>query len=80
MNNQTEKEGPVYRVCFAPFKSSGEDGKERLGYSREVGAVWPRRGGKPGAVLRFDIIPVELVRREGVLFLFPFEEPGAEKR
>ena len=76
--NEKQSEGgnarPLYRVSFARIIGQDEDGNDRLGNAREVGAVWPRKHGKKGGLVKFDHIPVELTQHQGVLFLVPIEQ------
>ena len=62
------KKKPTHRIAFARIIGTDEDGNDRLGNAREIGAIWPREGDK-GSILRFDHIPVELTRHQGVLFV-----------
>lgn len=64
---------PTHRVSFSRIVGKKEDGSDKLGSAREIGAVWARKGDKKGGVIKFDHIPVELTRHEGVLFLLPVE-------
>lgn len=59
---------PTHRVGFARIIGTDEQGKDKLGSAREIGAVWPRENGK-GGILRLDHMPVELTRHEGVIFI-----------
>ncbi|MEQ8750322.1 MAG: hypothetical protein RIC52_11140 [Amphiplicatus sp.] len=59
---------PTHRVAFARIVGTDENGQDRLGSAREIGAIWPRENGK-GGILRLDHIPIELTRHEGVLFV-----------
>jgi len=77
MSTTTKPERPLYRVSFARITGRDEHGNDVLSYAREIGAVWPRKNGKEGAILNLDIIPVELTRREGVIFLSPVPEKSA---
>lgn len=77
MTNETtrpETVKPTGRVSFARITGTDLNGQDVLGPAREVGAIWPRRNGKKGGILRFDHIPAELVRHRGVLFITPIEE------
>lgn len=59
---------PSHRVSFACIIGKDEKGGDKLGAAREIGAIWPRKNGK-GGILRFDHIPVEMTRGEGVIFI-----------
>jgi hypothetical protein len=59
---------PTHRVSFACIIGKDEDGNDKLGQAREIGAIWPRKNGK-GGILRFDHVPIELTRGEGVIFI-----------
>lgn len=64
---------PTHRIAFSRIIGVDENGESKLGSAREIGAIWPRAGDK-GGILRFDHIPIELTRGEGVLFVT--EIPG----
>lgn len=59
---------PSHRISFARIVSTDGMGNDKLGSAREIGTIWPRENGK-GAILRFDHIPVEMSRHEGVIFV-----------
>lgn len=59
---------PSHRVSFARIIGTDEQGNDKLGAAREIGAIWPRENGK-GGILRLDHIPVELTQHQGVLFV-----------
>ena len=59
---------PTHRVSFARIIGTDEQGNDKLGSAREIGAVWPRTNGK-GGILRLDHIPVELTQHAGVIFI-----------
>jgi len=59
---------PSHRISFARIVSTDGMGNDKLGSARAIGAIWPRETGK-GAILRFDHIPVELARHNGVIFV-----------
>jgi hypothetical protein len=65
---------PTHRVSFSRIVGQNEDGSDKLGPAREIGAVWARKGDKTGGILKLDHIPVELTRHQGVLFLVPTEQ------
>jgi hypothetical protein len=71
MRNTTKAEGPLYRVTFSRITGKDKDGRDELARPKEIGAVWPRKGDKAGAILQLDIIPIELAQRQGVIFLIP---------
>ena len=77
MSNSTH-ERPLYRVTFSRVTGQDENGNDVLARPKEIGAAWARKGDKKGAVISLDIIPTELVNRNGVLFLVPVtrEEQG----
>lgn len=62
------KKKPTHRIAFARIIGTDENGNDKLGSAREIGAIWPREGDK-GGILRLDHIPVELTRHQGVLFV-----------
>lgn len=59
---------PTHRIAFARIIGIDDQGNDKLGSAREIGAIWPRENGK-GGILRLDHIPVELTRHDGVLFV-----------
>ena len=59
---------PTHRIAFSRVIGTNDNGEAELGFAREIGAIWPRKG-KKGGILRFDHIPVELTRGDGVLFV-----------
>jgi len=69
-----ENQNPLYRVSFARIIGTDERGQDKLGSAREIGAIWPRKNGKPGGILKYDFMPVELTRHEGVIFIYPVED------
>jgi hypothetical protein len=71
MTTNTESERPIFRVTFSCITGQHDQGRDVLARPREIGAVWARKGGKAGGIVSFDIIPVELAHRQGVLFLVP---------
>lgn len=75
MRNQTTRnDPPLYRVSFARITGQDNQGNDKLGNAREIGAVWARKNGKAGGILSFDLIPIELTQRQGVIFLTPVGE------
>lgn len=77
MKANTHNAKPLYRVTFARITGQDEDGRDQLAKPKEIGAVWPRKGDKKGAILNFDLIPVELAQRQGVIFLLPVDADDA---
>ena len=67
----TKNDKPLYRVTFSRLTGKDENGRDILARPKEIGTVWPRKGGKQGAILSLDLIPTDLVNRNGVLFLVP---------
>jgi len=59
---------PSHHISFARIVSTDGMGNDKLGSAHEIGTIWPRENGK-GAILRFDHIPVEMSRHEGVIFI-----------
>lgn len=78
MNTNTNKERPLYRVTFSRITGKDDKGSDILSRPKEIGAVWPRKGDKIGAILNLDLIPVELAQRQGVIFLVPVDRDDAE--
>lgn len=70
----TNHEKPLFRVTFSRITGKDADGRDVLAKPKEIGAVWPRKGGKKGGILALDIIPVELAQRQGVLFILPVDQ------
>lgn len=73
MNTENQHNKPTHRVSFSRITGQNEDGSNKLGAAREVGAVWARKGDKKGGILQFDHIPQEMTRHEGVIFIVPVE-------
>ena len=72
MTNTNTPQKPLYRVSFSRIKGQDDQGNDVLGKPKEIGAVWPRKSAdKQGAILDLDIIPTELINRQGVIFLVP---------
>lgn len=76
MTNETKSERPTHRVSFSRIIATAQDGNDILGPAREIGAVWARRNGKKGGIIRLDHVPAELVQHQGVLFLTEVTEQG----
>ena len=74
MKTNTNNAKPLYRVTFARITAQDEEGRDQLAKPKEIGAVWPRKGDKKGAILSLDLIPVELAQRQGVIFLLPVDD------
>lgn len=68
---------PLYRVTFSRITGQDQTGQDILARPKEIGAVWPRKNGKVGGIIALDIIPIELTKREGVIFLVPLD--GADQ-
>lgn len=71
---KTTHDRPLYRVTFARITGQDREGQDILSRPKEIGAVWPRKNGKAGAILSLDLIPVELAQRQGVIFLVPLDD------
>lgn len=74
----TKNERPLYRLTFSRITGKDKDGQDILSRPREIGAAWARKGDKKGAILNLDLIPTDLVNRNGVLFLVPVDTADAE--
>lgn len=74
----TNANKPLYRLTFSRIVGQDDDGRDQLGKPKEIGAVWPRKGGKKGGLVQFDMIPIELTQRQGVMFLVPLDDAAAE--
>ena len=72
MSTTTEK--PAYRVTFSRITGQDQHGHDVLNRPREIGAAWPRKNGKKGLLLELDLIPTDLIDRNGVMFLVPVED------
>lgn len=72
---KTKNERPVYRVTFSRVTGKDSNGNDTLARPKEIGAAWARKGDKQGAIISLDIIPTDLVNRNGVLFLVPVDQP-----
>ena len=79
MTNRNEPNRPLYRVTFSRITGQDDQGRDELARPKEIGAVWPRKGGKTGGILQLDIIPIELTQRQGVIFLVPVEDQGGSQ-
>jgi hypothetical protein len=64
-------EKPLYRVTFSRITGKDDKGNDVLARPKDIGAAWARKGDKLGAIISLDIIPTDLVNRNGVLFLVP---------
>lgn len=71
MTANTKNERPLYRVTFSRITGKDDKGQDILARPKEIGAAWARKGDKKGAIVSLDIIPTDLVNRNGVLFLVP---------
>lgn len=67
------KERPLYRVTFSRITGTDDNGQQVLARPKEIGAAWSRKGDKKGAIISLDLIPTDLVSRNGVLFLVPVD-------
>lgn len=73
-NNEPATNKPLYRVTFSRFIGKDQRGQDILSYPREIGAVWQRKETGKGAILELDLIPTDLVNRNGVIFLMPNDD------
>ena len=69
--SNSKNERPLYRVTFSRITGKDDKGNDILARPKEIGAAWSRKGDKKGAIVNLDIIPTDLVNRNGVLFLVP---------
>ncbi len=69
-----QKQRPLYRVGCARIIGKDAHGKDELGSYREIGAVWPRKNGEGGAIMKLDIVPAEIANHQAVIFLNPPKE------
>ncbi len=74
----TTNDKPIYRVTFSRITRKDEHGSDVLARPKEIGAAWARKGDKKGAVISLDIIPTDLVNRNGVMFLVPVTRDDQE--
>lgn len=72
-DTNTKNERPMFRVTFSRIRGKDEHGNDVLTSPREIGAIWARKHGKTGGLLNLDIIPTELVNRQGVIFIVPVD-------
>ena len=81
MTENVKHERPLYRVTFSRITGQDQNNKDILSRPKEIGAAWARKGDKLGAIISLDIIPTDLVNRNGVLFLVPVntEEQGGSQ-
>lgn len=70
-------ERPQFRVTFSRITGKDDKGQDILARPKEIGAAWARKGDKKGAIVNLDIIPTDLVNRNGVLFLVPVDNDEA---
>lgn len=68
MSTSKSNNKPIYRVSFCS-PTTDPDGNAKLSQATEIGAVFERRNGKQGAILRLRVVPQNLA--EGVIFLTP---------
>lgn len=73
MTTSHSTDRPLSRVTFSRITGQDEDGRDILARPKEIGAIWPRKNGKTGGIIQLDIIPIELTKRQGVLFLVPLD-------
>lgn len=71
--NTSNNDRPLYRVTFSRITGKDDNGQDVLSRPKEIGAAWARKGDKQGAIISLDIIPTDLVNRNGVLFLLPVQ-------
>ncbi len=72
-NVQTIKVRPTHRLSFARITGKDENGNDILGPAREIGAIWPRKNGKKGGIMKLDHVPAELALHQGVIFTLPVD-------
>lgn len=72
-----KNERPLYRVTFSRITGKDRNGQDVLARPREIGVAWARKGDKKGAIINLDLIPTDLINRNGVIFLVPVDEPEA---
>jgi len=70
---ETSKTKPMHRIMFSRITGQDEHGNDQLGPIREIGAIWPRKHGKKGGILKLDHIPIELTQHQGVIFTLPLD-------
>jgi uncharacterized protein (DUF736 family) len=73
----SRNEKPIYRVTFSRITGKDSKGNDILARPKEIGAAWARKGDKQGAIISLDLIPTDLVNRNGVLFLLPVQDRDA---
>ncbi|MEX6633421.1 hypothetical protein [Hyphococcus lacteus] len=67
----TAKTRPTHRVTFARIIGQDDHGNDKLGQACEIGAIWPRKNGKQGGILKLNLVPSELAQHQGVIFILP---------
>lgn len=60
-----QKTYPTHRIHFGE-KTTDQYGKEKIGKPVEVATVWPRKDGKQGGIIQWNISPEKL--GDGVYF------------
>ncbi len=78
MTTNSKNERPLFRITFSRITGKDDNGQDILARPKEIGAAWARKGDKKGAIINLDIIPTDLVNRNGVLFLLPVDQEKSE--
>lgn len=76
----TKNDKPLFRVTFSRVTGRDKQGRDILARPKEIGAAWARKGDKKGAILALDLIPTDLVNRNGVLFLVPVDNERSQQQ
>ncbi|MCF6292980.1 MAG: hypothetical protein L3J04_06255 [Robiginitomaculum sp.] len=70
---------PTHRITFARIIGKDKNGNNKPGLAREIGAIWPRKNGKKGGILKLDHVPAELALHQGVIFTLPVDPNYQQK-
>ena len=70
MSNENGKTYPTHRISFSE-KKLDHRGHDKLGPPVEVATVWPRKNGKEGGIIQWNISPEKL--NDGVYFMLDNE-------
>ncbi len=70
MSNDENKVYPTHRISFSEKQDDGR-GRDKLGAPVEVATVWPRKHGKQGGIIQWNIAPEKL--NNGVFFMLENE-------
>ena len=66
---------PTHRILFSRITGKDQNGKDKLGFPMEIGAIFPQEG-KEGGIVKWHHMPIELTKHEGVTFMRPVRDNG----